>query len=466
VEGLYLTAGSSVDVIDSVFKNHYYDGIYGNNATLTVADSTFEDNHYEGLYLQSDVTTSLTNCSIETSGENGVYASNSDLTMEYCLVDRSDVNGLYMVSTSNLTLEKCVIRYSGQDGLKLSLNSSTSIKNCWIHNNGGAGIFFDRAVEDPVVRNNTIYENFTYGIGASDGVADPDIINCIIYGNDSNDLYRPTDDFEKVNYSCLQNARAGSGNITGDPGFMNIATDPNDLHLDGTSPCKDAGDPNGSYGSETDIDDERRIEYGRVDMGADEYYWSSADFDDDGIVNFIDYAIFAVAWQTEPNDANYNDVCDLQDNNNIDFNDLVLFCDDWLWEKAWGEGWMMLMGSSGEGFGPESMILETALGLESVKPAPMGRKDDLMLSSAIESLAARPERLMSKSEKFYAVNAFNTISALRARGRAEKGVQEVDVDAILEWLAEIWLDPEVQEGIDAEDWLKLYLSLKEEQKKQ
>ncbi len=467
-EGLYLAAGSSIDVINSVFKNHDYDGIYGNTATLTVDNSTFKDNQYEGLYLASDVTTSLTNCSIETSGEHGVYTSNSDLTMEYCLVDRSADNGLHMVSWSNLTLEKCVIRYSGLEGLELSQNSSTAITNCWIHNNGTAGIYFDRAVETPEVRNNTIYGNYTYGIEVSELGADPNILNCIIYANDSNDLHRENEDFEKVNYCCLQNVRAGAGNITGDPGFMNIVTDPNDLHLDETSQCKDAGDLNGDYGDETDIDGEERIRYERVDMGADEYYWSDADFDEDGIVNFIDYAIFAAAWRSEPNDVNYNAVCDLQDNNNIDFNDLVLFCDDWLWKKAWGEGSMMYMGGGDEGFVVEGMIFESAfgieaVGLESAEAVPTGRKDDLMLSSAIESLAARPERLTAKSEKFYAVNAFNTVSALRKMEEPKKEIEEVDVKKLLDWLAEIWLDPKVRKSVDAEDWLKLYQSLKEQE---
>jgi hypothetical protein len=140
----------------------------------------------------------------------------------------------------------------------------------------------------------------------------------------------------------LQNAHAGSGNITGDPGFMNIDVDADDLHLDETSQCKDAGDPNGSYGDETDIDGESRIKYGRVDIGADEYYWSSADIDEDGFVNFIDYTTFASAWQADSGDGNYDENCDLEDNNSIDFNDLALFCEDWLWQAAWPDKQILL----------------------------------------------------------------------------------------------------------------------------
>jgi hypothetical protein len=351
------------------------------------------------------------------------------------------------------------------NGLGLIQNSSTSIKNCWIHNNGtdespyyGAGMWLDRPVETPLLRNNTIYDNHTYGIQVSELGADPNILNCIIYANDSNDLDRENEDFEKVNYSCLQNSHAGSGNITGDPNFMNPG-DPNDLHIAGDSPCRDAGDTNGSYVGETDIDGEDRVKYGRVDMGADEYYWSSADFNEDGLVNFIGYAVLGAAWGTDANDANYNEVCDLEDNNNIDFKDVELFCEDWLWETAWGDSWIMSMGMSGGCFGAESMMVESAFGLEIAKTGPIGSNDDLMLSSAIESLAARPERLRGKSDKFYAVNAFNTVSALRARADAEKKVKEVDFEAILKWLAEIWLDPEVRKTIDEEMWKNFVASV-------
>jgi hypothetical protein len=122
---------------------------------------------------------------------------------------------------------------------------------------------------------------------------------------------------------------------------MNISIDSDDLHLDGTSQCKDVGDPNGDY-DETDIDGESRIKYGRVDIGADEYYWSPADIDEDGYVNFIDYATVAAAWMTDSGDGNYDEDCDLEDDNSIDISDLALFCEDWLWQAAWPDKQMLL----------------------------------------------------------------------------------------------------------------------------
>jgi hypothetical protein len=72
-----------------------------------------------------------------------------------------------------------------------------------------------------------------------------------------------------------------------------------------------------------------------VDMGADEYYWSKADFDANGVVHLIDYAMFANAWLTETGHPDYNDLYDLAQNYCIDSSDLALFCADWLWQAGW-----------------------------------------------------------------------------------------------------------------------------------
>jgi hypothetical protein len=47
---------------------------------------------------------------------------------------------------------------------------------------------------------------------------------------------------------------------------------------------------------------------------------------------------------------------------------------------------------------------------------------------------------------------------------AERGLtvaEPVDIEAIMKWLAEIWLDPDVQKSIDHDKFLKVYEWLKE-----
>ncbi|GAH89780.1 unnamed protein product, partial [marine sediment metagenome] len=249
-----------------------------------------------------------------------------------CVIRRNDY-GLDCTGTSSPVLKNSLVMDNRYSGIYCGSDSTVTIENNWIYHNNGHGIWSGDAASPPLIRNNTIVDNANYGIKKEWG-ADPNISNCIIWGNTSGQLQNCT-----AMYSCIQNGGTSNGNINTDPLFYDDPNDPNNYHLSSESPCIDAGDPNFSDPNETDIDGEKRVIDGDangtviVDMGADEYYWSPADFDNSENVDFFDYAMFADNWRTTPNDANdYNDIFDLADNNSIDYNDLGLFCQDWLWE--------------------------------------------------------------------------------------------------------------------------------------
>lgn len=117
-----------------------------------------------------------------------------------------------------------------------------------------------------IIQNNTIVNNTSYGI-----VFDPcnvEIINCILWNN-NDDLSGGC----SATYSCIEDGDGcgTNGNIDSDPCFVDA--DANDFHLLSNSPCINAGDPNGNYNGQTDIDNQPRVFNGRVDMGADESAW-------------------------------------------------------------------------------------------------------------------------------------------------------------------------------------------------
>ena len=64
------------------------------------------------------------------------------------------------------------------------------------------------------------------------------------------------------------------------------------------------------------------------------YYWENyaADFVCPDGVNFIDFAVFGLAWMSTPLDINWNPVCDISDPNDdiIDGLDLDVFSGNWL----------------------------------------------------------------------------------------------------------------------------------------
>jgi hypothetical protein len=420
--GLTHSYYSVVSIADCLFEAHTGYAVSASQGSLTVTDCEFDNNDY-GLVL-GDVTTTIDGCSITGCGAIGVQCSNSDLTVRRSTITGSTYGGILAADGSNLTLEQSIVAHSGQRGIELRDNLVTTITNNWICHNGGAGIYFVNQSSVPLVRNNTIYGNLTYGLESSGPGADPQVLNCIIRNNQSGDFFRQGGSFNNVNFCCLSQSHAGTGNIVADPVFVNPA-DPDDLHIDETSPCKDAGDPDGSYGDEEDIDGEDRIVSGRVDMGADEYYWSPSDFDHSGSVNFSDYAVLANSWQAQAGD----------------YEELAMFCEDWLWEFAAAGSYGMM--SAGSGADSSIAVLES--------------ETLLMLPDAAASLEARPARLAARSQKFYDITPAVTISALQQAAETERDT----IEETIKWLDGLWSDGELSKIMTEQEYQQFKKSVQE-----
>lgn len=414
---------SSPTISNSVIANCAGHGLYCvNNSAIEVTNCTISGNGGSASPVENGISCSsseiiLTNCLIAGNGGDGVYCNQSTAAITGCAVEGNAGIGLFVNTGSDFVLNRSIVCDNGWDGLQLQSNNSVTLTDNWIYRNGRthetyrAGVWLNNNnASVPLVRNNTIFGNPTYGIEVTTPQTDPNILNCIIYANGSGDLYGRT--FDTVNYCCLQNPR-GTNNITSDPCFVD--PDVNDFHLAANSPCIDAGDPDFEpEPNETDIDGEPRVMDGDandtviVDMGADEFYWSEADYSGDGFVNFIDYALLTLYWREAGVD--YNDVFLYGDSNSVGLKE---FCEDWLWTAGWLTGAMPLMAGRSGGEMTEALSLQVApYELTAIEKKP---------------LIAEP----------------------------------VDVKKLLDWLAKIWLDPEVRERIDAEAWLKLYESVKD-----
>jgi parallel beta-helix repeat protein len=327
--GIDITNNSHPYIHNCLFIDNSDYGINCDHSRPVITNSTFDGNYITPsaiFAISSDV--KLTDCIVKNHTGYGIFVDNNNIEINHSLIERNSWAGLSCSGGSTLTLTNSVIRfnselsgnYGGYPGIYLDGISSATIKNNWIHNNGtdadDYGIYVSYTSSPAIIRNNTIVHNPGYGIYLQSG-PEPNISNCIIWDNDTGQLFQCS-----ASYSCTTDDPG--------PGFMNIQTDPNDLHIAENSACKNAGDPAFVPDlGETDIDGEGRVKDGRVDIGADEYYWSPADFNDDEIVNFIDYAIFAKAWKTQ------NSGKSLDGDSDVDIYDLKLFCEDWLWQAGW-----------------------------------------------------------------------------------------------------------------------------------
>jgi hypothetical protein len=386
----------------------------------------------------------VSNCLITKNGNNGsygggmccVYSASPKLTK--CTFSENvayNGGGLYSdYSSPNLT--NCIFSNNTATfcggGIDNYQSPSVIFTNCIFNNNHagsyGGGIS-NYSSSSPTVVNCTFSKNSADYGGAiyNEASSSPNVTNSILWADqaviDGNEVYNFGGACNpNLSFCDIQGGWPGDGNnIDDDPCF--VAPDVNNFHLSPAgSPCIDEGTNTPIGGLPlTDIDGEDRVKDGDddanaiVDMGADEFYWSPADFNEDEIVNFIDYAIFANAWNSNDSNSNWNPKCDIAipANNLIDFNDLAVFCEDWLWQAAWTQpvGSMMM----GQGMG------------------------DTLTSQEAVWKASYP--------------------SVAAEAQIEK-LEPIEIKQLIDWLEQLWLDEETQKLIDEDTWLKFIESVK------
>jgi hypothetical protein len=183
---------------------------------------------------------------------------------------------------------------------------SKSVLRNFIVRNSEYGIFCNGA--SPTIRNLTIVDN-EFGIAAYGG-GDPNITNCILWNNDSGDLFQC-----EARYSCIEEPdhNESQGNISKKPLFADA--DSGDYHLQSrygrywpehnvwiidrqTSPCIDAGDPS-VYPSREWIPHGGRLNmgaYGGTGYASMGQWPLKGDLNNDGLVSMKDFAMLAEDW--------------------------------------------------------------------------------------------------------------------------------------------------------------------------
>jgi parallel beta-helix repeat protein len=286
-----------------------------------------------------------------------IYCDASAPTVKSCIITHNitDGNGagIYCGNSSNALIINCIFaaNSAGHSGGGLHACSSTpQVINCTIIGNSAlyGGSISSCKQSNPLIANCIARNNrAAYGSQLA-------LINTIDIGG----VNIPT--YMTVSHSNIEDGYNGAyidpvgntlywqtGNIDADPDFVNIGrwndantpSDPNDdffitgnYHLLPGSLCIDASDNSIiSPVAANDIDGDLRIFNGIVDMGADEFVSNAADFDMSGVVDNTDMRYIAQNWLSSPAPISV----DLKHDNIIDFKDLALFADQWLWRAHW-----------------------------------------------------------------------------------------------------------------------------------
>jgi predicted RecA/RadA family phage recombinase len=276
--GVYLTNGTLRNclVTGNTASNGSGGGVYasGINSRITNCDIVYNSCVFSGAptYVSGGGGVKLAsgaslwnsrimynNSPIYWSAGGGVNCDPGSM-VAYCKIISNKVGATYAVGTA----------YGG-GGIWANGNTSTQL-NCLIMGNGngnldrGAGIGTQGG--GAVVESCTIAGNFGSGIWGGSGTYR--VLNTISYGNSGTDVTSGGGTLIASN-CCVATTNfvtGGSGNITNNPLFVNIAG--GDCRLTAVSPCIDVGANQAGMSGAVDLDGKLRIwqSGGRVDMGA------------------------------------------------------------------------------------------------------------------------------------------------------------------------------------------------------
>ncbi|MBN1346305.1 MAG: right-handed parallel beta-helix repeat-containing protein [Phycisphaerae bacterium] len=250
----------------------------------------------------------ITDCSLTDSaalfGGAVCCLDGSSPVIARCEVTRNEARyggvggGILCINDCSPEISNC--HFSGNQafyGSAICLDGSAMIANCMVVGNqaywGGGGIVC-MYPSNVTITNCTIVRNIVEGgwspfsaggIYTSSPLVT--ITNCLLWENDPPQIQADSAE-PAVTYCNIQGGWPGETNIDEDPRFVDPngpdgdpnTWEDNDYHLDLGSPCINAGDPNGDYADQTDIDGQRRVIAARVDIGADEWShhsWSCGD---------------------------------------------------------------------------------------------------------------------------------------------------------------------------------------------
>ncbi len=278
-------------------------GIYGYYSSLTITDCTITDCEgivWGAIFCEEAGRPIIANCTI--SGNTAGWfaagiACDGNGTITGCTISDNENlvtmewynNGGGITCGGDTTITNCTITGNNclrGTGAGITSTAGTKITNCTISGNGtggstfctGGGIYI--TLGRVTIANCTITGNASQweGGGGIYGTPETTVTNCILWGNHG--ATNPQLFSCQPTYNCIQDWTGGGvGNISDDPCFVDPngpdgvpgTWDDNDYHLSPNSPCIDAGDPNGDYTGQADIDGQGR-QNGVVDMGSDEIW--------------------------------------------------------------------------------------------------------------------------------------------------------------------------------------------------
>ncbi|MFC1889216.1 nitrous oxide reductase family maturation protein NosD [Thermodesulfobacteriota bacterium] len=223
----------------------YGSGIFCYYSSPTIRDSSINDNSFydhslgDGGIALLGSSPLIANCEIKSNGEH-VYAPTCGIlctllskpTITNCTISHNTADGISCQTFGNPVITNCTITENSRWGIDCEMYSFPRMTNCTISGNWDGGIYSYQSF--PTMRNSILWGN-----------ADPRECQ---YGIDGGSIM-------SAGYSDMEGGHQQAcisedstllrlaGNIDADPLFVGA----DDYHLQGASPCIDAGNPKASF---------------------------------------------------------------------------------------------------------------------------------------------------------------------------------------------------------------------------
>ena len=260
--GVACYSNSNCTISNNEFLSNSF-GVSCEYSIPNISDNTASNNTSYGFSAENCSEGIISNNIITENEAAGIECDNSEITITDNFIDNNGVGGIYSIFGDNSNIVNNIISNNGR-GIYCNNSTAKVIGNALVNN---LNAMYCSTNSDVTITNTTI--SFSSDVGILCDLASLTITNSILWANGA--LAINSNSAATISYSLIEGGTQGNiqfldGNIIdGNPQFISPSS--GNFHLSNNSPCVNAGNNDAADLPEYDLDGNKRIQGGIIDMG-------------------------------------------------------------------------------------------------------------------------------------------------------------------------------------------------------